>query len=191
MSKVILIDSGHGFIIDGVYQTHGKRSPVWQDGTQLFEGEFNKQIKARLMEMLQRDGIPFVDINPESIDVPLSLRVKRANEYENSLYISLHANAGGGTGCEIFTSVNCSNASTAMADYMAAGYKPHFPEERWRGIKKRDFYVVKNTNMPAILIESFFMDNEEECKRYLMTSSGRDRIAAWIYTSLINYLNSL
>ena len=37
-----LFDNGHGGIIDGVYQTAGKRSPKWEDGTQLFEGEFNE-----------------------------------------------------------------------------------------------------------------------------------------------------
>ena len=36
-----ILDNGHGGMIDGVYQTPGKRSPVWPDGTQLFEGEFN------------------------------------------------------------------------------------------------------------------------------------------------------
>lgn len=191
INKTILLDSGHGFIINSVYQTSGKRSPRWPDGSILYEGECNKQIKARLMEMLQAENIPFVDINPESTDVSLSERVKRANKYENSLYISIHSNAGGGTGCELFTSVNCSKASTALAKEIEAQYKPHFEGERWRGIKKKDFYVVKNTAMPAVLVESFFMDTERECKKYLMTRAGRDRIALWIFTGLKNYLKSL
>ena len=44
-SKYIwILDNGHGGIINGVYQTAGKRSPIWADGTQLFEGEFNRAI---------------------------------------------------------------------------------------------------------------------------------------------------
>lgn len=191
MNKIILLDSGHGFIISSKYQTSGKRSPRWADGSILYEGECNKQIKARLMEMLQAENIPFVDINPESLDISLSERVKRANKYENSLYISIHSNAGGGTGCELFTSVNCSKASTALAKEIEAQYKPHFEGERWRGIKRKNFYVVKNTNMPAVLVESFFMDTERECKKYLMTRAGRDRIALWIFTGLKNYIKSL
>ena len=45
-----ILDNGHGGMIDGVYQTPGKRSPVWPDGTQLFEGEFNRAIVDRLMK---------------------------------------------------------------------------------------------------------------------------------------------
>ena len=47
MSKklVILLDAGHGGIIDGEYQTSGKRSPKWGDGSQYFEGKGNRQIR--------------------------------------------------------------------------------------------------------------------------------------------------
>jgi N-acetylmuramoyl-L-alanine amidase len=38
--------------------------------------------------------------------------------------------------------------------------------------------------MPAVLIESFFMDTEKECKKYLMTKAGRDRIATWVFESI-------
>ena len=40
---IVLLDNGHGGIINGEYQTPGKRSPVWADGSQLFEGEFNRR----------------------------------------------------------------------------------------------------------------------------------------------------
>ena len=42
--------------------------------------------------------------------------------------------------------------------------------------KESNFYVLKNTAMPAILSENFFMTNEAEC-RLLMSEEGRDRIA--------------
>jgi N-acetylmuramoyl-L-alanine amidase len=42
--------------------------------------------------------------------------------------------------------------------------------------KESNFYVLKNTAMPAILSENFFMTNEAEC-RLLMSDVGRDRIA--------------
>jgi hypothetical protein len=43
-----IFDNGHGGIIDGVYQTAGKRSPLWPDGEILYEGEFNRSIVNRL-----------------------------------------------------------------------------------------------------------------------------------------------
>jgi len=188
MSVTVLLDAGHGGVLNGTYQTSGKRSPIWADGTVLYEGEFNRSIKYRLKEMMEMEGIPYVDINPQDIDLSLSDRVNIANGYDNSIYLSIHANAGGGTGCEIFTSENCSKNSTKIAECIQEQYAPHFYGERWRGIKKKDFYVIKNTKMPAVLVECFFMDTERECKKYLMTRHGREQIAKWLFSGLIDYL---
>ena len=87
MAITVLLDAGHGGMINGLYQTSGKRSPVWEDGSVLYEGEFNRAIKSRLMEMLQMDGINYVDINPQQVDLSLEDRVDYANVYrENSIY---------------------------------------------------------------------------------------------------------
>ena len=46
MSRLrILLDNGHG------QETPGKRSPVWADGSQLFEYEFNRDIVRRIARM--------------------------------------------------------------------------------------------------------------------------------------------
>lgn len=188
--KTLLLDAGHGDVLNGIPQTSGKRSPIWQDGTQLFEGEFNRQIKARIFEFCSFDGLRYVDINPQQTDLSLKDRVNKANTYNSSesIFVSIHANAGGGTGCEVFIAENHSTTSKDLAKSVEAGYKTFFPMERWRGIKEKDFYVIKNTKMPAILIEAFFMDTEAECKKYLMTLKGRDVIAHWIYASIKKYL---
>ena len=51
MSKTIILDNGHG------NNTPGKRSPKWEDGTQLFEYEFNRDIVKRISAMLAKDTI--------------------------------------------------------------------------------------------------------------------------------------
>jgi len=191
MIKTVLLDAGHGGMTNGSYSTKGKRSPKFEDGTQLFEGEFNRAIKYRLMEMFQMDGIPYVDINPQQTDLSLDDRVDYANVFDDSIYVSIHANAGGGTGCEAFTSVNCSSNSTKLAKSIEYSYTSCFPQERWRGVKKKDFYVVKHTKMPAVLIECFFMDTEKECKKYLMTKAGRDQIAKWIHMGITGFLKEI
>ena len=38
MKPIVILDNGHG------EETAGKRSPVWGDGSQLFEWEFNRDI---------------------------------------------------------------------------------------------------------------------------------------------------
>jgi len=95
---MILRDAGHGGIINGFYQTAGKRSPIWSDGSQLYEGEFNRWVVNGLSERLSSQGIPYVLICPEQRDVSLKTRVNRANAYANQpcIYVSVHSNAGGG-----------------------------------------------------------------------------------------------
>lgn len=190
---LVLLDNGHGGLINGVYQTPGKRSPVWSDGTQLFEGEFNRAIVNGIIEQLTTLKIPYVNIAPEYEDVSLAQRVSRANAYANEkcFYLSVHSNAGGGTGCEVYTSIGTTK-SDAIATVFAETFAGVFPERKFRADfsdgdpdKESNFYVIRNTRMPAILTENFFMDNESECKELLMTQKGRERIIDYHVKSII------
>jgi N-acetylmuramoyl-L-alanine amidase len=95
---VILLDAGHGGIIDGKYQTSGKRSPKWDDGSQYFEGVGNRQIRDILYLLLVEAGYTVHKIADSQKDISLRDRVKEANEYckkygaINCLYISIHSN---------------------------------------------------------------------------------------------------
>lgn len=181
----ILIDNGHGGLINGVYQTAGKRSPVWDDGAQLFEGEFNRAIVNQIIQELTKLKINYVNIAPEYWDVRLETRVNRANKYSptESFYLSVHSNAGGGRGSEIFTSPG-DTKSDQIATIFGNEFIEKFPERTLRTDfsdgdldKERRFYVLTRTRMPAILTENFFMDNEEECRTLLMSREGRAQIA--------------
>lgn len=185
-----LFDNGHGGIIDGVYQTAGKRSPIWSDGTQLFEGEFNRAIVKRLVKMCNEAGIDCINLVDTEEDVSLSSRTNKANEiYRESekpcIYVSVHANGfsdESANGWEVYTSIG-QTKSDSIAEVLYEKAKAEFPEHRMRkdtrdndNDKEANFWVLQNTAMSAILSENFFMTNEEEC-RLLMSEEGRDRIA--------------
>ena len=186
--KRVLLDFGHGGIKDGEYMTAGKRSPLFKDYTQVFEGVINREIGRYLTDLLDRYSIPYVVVSDQQDDTPLSERVSRANEYkDDSFLISLHSNAGGGRGTEFFTYFGQSY-SDVIAELLADKYKFVFPDECLRtdttdgdSDKEASFYLLKNTAMPAILIESFFMDNEDECKRMLMSIANKKKIADYIF----------
>ena len=195
----VLLDNGHGGLINGAYQTPGKRSPVWNDGSQLFEGEFNRAIVNGIIERLTQLKIPYVNLAPEYRDVRLETRVKRANTYprNGSFYLSVHANAGGGNGSEVFTSPG-DTKSDRIATIFGKEYKTSFPDRRLRTDfsdgdldKERRFYVLTRTRMPAILTENFFMDNEEECKSILMTSNGRNTIIQYHVNAILRVREQL
>ena len=190
-SKYLYIfDNGHGGIIDGVYQTAGKRSPIWPDGSQLFEGEFNRAIVKRLVAMCEKANIDYVNLVDTNVDIPLSTRTSQANEiYRNTdkpcIYISIHANGfsdEAANGWEVYTSVG-ETKSDEIAEVLFNKAQAEFPTHKMRkdtrdgdADKESNFYVLKNTAMSAILSENFFMTNEAEC-RLLMSEEGRDRIA--------------
>tara|TARA_R100000808_G_scaffold13365_1_gene32468 strand:- start:2986 stop:3660 length:675 start_codon:yes stop_codon:yes gene_type:complete len=113
-----LLDPGHGGIIDGVYQTAGKRSPAFPDGTVLYEGEFNRDVVRRILQLAlassirERSGLDprysfanngqdqnVINLVDTEEDLPLSHRVRKANlihkERKNCIYVSVHANAFG------------------------------------------------------------------------------------------------
>ena len=48
MNLIPIIDTGHGAMINGKYQTPGKRSPKWSKGV-LYEGMFNKWVGNRII----------------------------------------------------------------------------------------------------------------------------------------------
>ena len=196
---VVILDNGHGGLVNGLYQTPGKRSPKWNDGTQLFEGEFNRAVVNRIIEDLTRLGIKYVNIAPEYRDVSLRTRVNRANELSirESFYVSVHSNAGGGRGSEIFTSPG-STKSDKIATIFGLEYQNVFPDRVLRTDfsdgdldREQRFFVLTKTRMPSILTENFFMDNEEECKNILMTRAGRDKIAQYHVNAIVRVKNEL
>ena len=198
-----ILDNGHGGIIDGVYQTAGKRSPIWDDGTQLFEGEFNRAVVKRIAKYCDKNKIDYINLVDTNEDVPLSTRVKMANEvYRESekpcIYISVHANGfsdASANGWEVFTSPG-ETQSDAIATALYEEAEKEFPRYKMRKDttdgdvdKESSFYVLIHTAMPAVLSENFFMTNEKECKNILLNEEGRDRVAK-IHTEMINKIES-
>jgi len=167
MKKIVILDSGHGGVIGGIYQTSGKRSPKWSKGI-LYEGMFNKWVVNRLIEKLDRDNIPYYYISPEYTDVSLQTRVKRADSFyiknKNSYVLSIHANAGRGRGIEGFTTVGKTKADP-IADLFLSNLEKDLYNQKMRfdytdgdKDKETNYYILRKAKAPAFLLECGFMD---------------------------------
>ena len=191
MDKIILLDNGHG------QETPGKRSPLWKDGRQLFEWEFSRDMVRRIILKCDHAGIRAVKLVPETFDVSLEERCKRANLWYdrcngNCIVVSIHANAGGGTGFEVYTSPGQTKADP-IATALIEQLQQDFPEIKMRKDvadddpdKEAGFYILKHTKAPAILAENLFMDNEADCQ-LLMAEDFRDKLA----DSYVSFLKTL
>lgn len=174
---LVILDNGHG------KETKGKQSP---DGSFL-EYEFNRDIVARVHVGLNAINIESLILVPELYDVNLPARVARANtiysKRKDAWLLSIHANAGGGTGWEGYTSVGDTGMSDDIMEIFYNNARKYLPHWRLRKDtvdgdqdKEANFYIIAKTNCPAGLTESGFMDNPDDLI-YIKSDEGRERIA--------------
>ena len=192
---VWILDNGHGGIIDGVYQTAGKRSPEWEDGTQLFEGEFNRAVVKRIINLCEEEGIECINLVDTEKDMSLRWRTDRANDIyrerqqsdgKKCIYVSVHANGfnkESAHGWSVYTTVG-ETISDKISQVLYEKARAEFPDHKMRrdtrdgdADKEANFWVLRKVVMPSILSENFFMTNREE-SRMQLSEEGRDRIAA-------------
>jgi len=129
------------------------------------EDDLNKQVGVLVMEKLKALKHEVVYCTPSSasnLESSLFKRITKANEQNVDIYVSIHFNAGGGRGTEVFAISNESKAiAKRVVDAISSlGYVN-------RGVKNGSFlYVLKNTKMPAILVEGGFVDSKEDMQRF-------------------------
>jgi len=152
MSKLVCIDPGHGI------NTPGKRTPVISDlGRSIKEYEFNKPVAYYLKQELERCGFRTMLATLNDNDTPLSTRTNRANAAKADVYVSIHYNAGGGQGVETYHypgSTNGRRLAQCIHEFVIKG-----TPQKNRGVKSANFHVLRETKMPAVLIEFGFMDD--------------------------------
>lgn len=186
------IDSGHGGTIDGVYQTYPDKMFIHSPEEIFYEGVSNRIIKQRVLEIGWDRGLSIIDLCPTELDVPLYTRAKIANDYyemyPNLVLISLHSNAGGGHGFEIFTSKG-ETPSDPYAELLGQMLMDNFNVPFRRASveklgKEEQFYILTHTHCPAILPECLFFDNYEDYKM-LIRPDFRERYAKTIVDFMI------
>lgn len=159
----ICIDAGHGLY------TSGKRCMKKLDPNETREWTLNDRIADKLEEMLKvyNCEVLRVDDTTGLTDVSLSNRVKKANNWGADIYISIHHNAGvsggsgGGTQVYYYSS-KAERKTQATKLYNNIVNMTKLVGNRSQKVIKYPFYVVKNTKMPAFLIENGYMDSSTD-----------------------------
>lgn len=185
-----LLDAGHGgFDKHAYYVTTPKKMFKFPDGLTIYEGVINRQITDKLVKRLE-GKFEYQVISDPVIDLSLQVRVAAAdNAFRKDprcLFLSIHSNAGGGSGFEIFTSKG-QTKSDKVAQIFCEVYKKNFPETKFRSDqldgdddKEEYFYVLRKTDCPAVLVENLFFDNRIEAE-FLLSEKGQNRIADCLY----------
>ena len=200
MTYTLLLDPGHG------KDTPGKRSPILPDRRQLLEWQFSRDLAWEIEALAINYAFKVVRIVTEDIDIPLSTRAARVNDYikkhpdEKCVLISLHGNAAGNggnwmaaRGWEAWTTVGKTN-SDKLAEELYRSAEAIFPTgtklrtDKSDGDKdkEKNFTVIYKANCPAVLTENFFYDNIYDCE-YMLSMEGLRDIAKVHLTAVNRY----
>jgi N-acetylmuramoyl-L-alanine amidase len=158
----IALDAGHG------YNTPGKRCLKSIDPLETREWFLNDRICDKVEQKLKAyDGYSLlrVDDTAGKTDVTLAERVRKANNYNANIYLSVHHNAGvnGGKGGGII-SIAYTTASAKSKGYQKLIYDDLIKHTGLKGNRStplplQNLYVCRETSMPAVLVECGFMDS--------------------------------
>jgi N-acetylmuramoyl-L-alanine amidase len=98
--------------------------------------------------------------------IELSERAAMANRIGANFFLSVHINAGGGTGFESYIyNGNVSAATVAYQNVIHAEIMRSIGNVRDRGKKRANYAVLRLTNMPALLTENLFIDNASDAAK--------------------------
>lgn len=183
-STTIIVDAGHG----GKDQGSHKKSPYYE------EKELTLATAKLLAIYLEQLGYNTIVTRGDDTFIPLDARCCFANSNKADLFVSVHYNAAGNAdanGIEVFYYNEDKNkerivASKGLAETVL-GKLIAKTNAKSRGVKHGNFAVIRDTKMPAILVESGFLTNNKERER-IMDPEYRSMIARSIAEGIKDYL---
>lgn len=166
--KKIFIDPGHGGQDPGAV------------GNGLREKDLNLQVALRVRNILNEKYSGHSIRMSRTTDKTVSLRERTnmANAWGADYLVSIHTNAGGGTGFESFI-YNGSYANKTETNRLRSIIHDEVVKStkfRDRGKKEANFHMLRESTMPAVLTENGFIDNIDDAKK-LRTTSFLQQIA--------------
>ncbi|MEH1800414.1 MAG: N-acetylmuramoyl-L-alanine amidase [Nostoc sp.] len=130
------------------------------------EDVLTKAVGTKLIQKLKAAGHTVIDCTPtsaSSVNNSLRQRTDKANANNVNVFVSIHFNKFNGIadGTEVFAISNTSKgiAQSVLKEIVKLGFRD-------REVKSRGLFVLKNTQMPAILIECCFCDNKKDMDRF-------------------------
>ena len=179
------IDAGHGL------HTAGKRCAKQFDINETREWMLNNRVATKVCEILNRSGVETIRLDDitGNTDIDLNTRCRKANSLGLDLVVSIHHNAGGGTGIEIFVyNQACLNGETGRMARIVLEKAIEATGMTNRGVKTQNFAIIRDTKMKACLIECGFMDNEHDTP-LILTEEYANKVANGIADGILAYLN--
>jgi len=173
---VAVIDAGHGGGDPGAVGIGG-----------LMEKEINLSISQEVARLLEQQGVQVVMTRRDDREIDLAPRVSAAERARADVFVSIHSNS---------LSMSRPDVNGIETYYYDSGKKLaesihssllQSTNARDRGVRTANFYVIKNTSMPAVLVEVGFVTGKEDSVR-LSDANSRKQMAAAIARGILQYV---
>ena len=173
-SRTIVVDAGHGgFDRGGVpYQRIGEKG-------------LTLDVAQRLRRVLQASGYRVVMTRDSDVFIPLGQRTAIANSSGNATFVSIHFNSSSRSGANGIETYYSRSDAAGLATRIHRNVVAISPSEN-RGIRRRGFFVLRRSRVPAVLVECGFLTNPTE-GRYALNANYRQRIAEQIARGIQGY----
>jgi N-acetylmuramoyl-L-alanine amidase len=178
----IILDAGHGGSDSGAVLRDSNGNVIYK------ESELALGITKKLGALLEKNGIQISYTRTTDTYPTLPDRANQANREGADLFVCVHLNSAGVSAKGIETLIA---GTGGEAEKLAKAVQAQLIADTGatnRGIKERPgLYVLKNTNMPAILIETGFISNPTEAAK-LASDSYQQTVANAIAKGICKYL---
>lgn len=174
---IVCLDAGHG----------GKDPGAVNNNLKLKESTITLNVVQKISGLLKKKGINVILTRSKDEYVTLAARCLVANRNKADIFVSVHCNSAannravgietycykvGGKGEQLAKLIqnNLINATKTLN----------------RGVKTANFYVLRNTVMPAVLTEIGFISNDDEARK-LNDNNYQSQIAQAIAEAVLQY----
>jgi N-acetylmuramoyl-L-alanine amidase len=201
--RTVVLDAGHGGFDQGATSILGN------------EKDFAVDVVQRARDLLLKAGFNVRLTRSADVFVPLEDRVAFANRQSNAVFVSVHFNAGAredAAGLETYSLAPRGVPSTNSANLTLLDLQPCIGNIRDpenialatamhaslitrlggfdRGIKRARFIVLRDCNIPGVLIEGGFLTNLQDRVR-IATPVYRQLLAQAILQGILSYDRAL
>jgi len=178
LSDLIVIDPGHGGFDPGAIGGNG-----------LQEKEVNLDLALLVRDKLEKKGHNVLLTRKTDEYVSLQRRVEIARDKKARIFVSIHNNSSRKShtgGSEIYVSQNYKKEDMQLAQLINDNLCDEIKLDD-RGLKQDNFYVIKNTIMPSVLLEVAFLSNPHE-EKLLGSNVFLNKAANGIVDGILDFL---
>ncbi|MCG3121626.1 MAG: N-acetylmuramoyl-L-alanine amidase LytC [bacterium] len=176
--RFIAVDAGHG----------GTDTGAINSTVGINEKTVTLAISQKLKTVLENRGHRVRLTRSDDTFVELTRRAEIANNAGVEIFVSIHCNSAEtstAVGIETYHHTNSANGrvlATKIHEAMIAA----FPTHTNRGVKSANFVVLRETQMPACLVETEFISNNQQA-RFLQDPANQQKIANAIADGMAVY----